>query len=147
MIEGAVERWRPQLLRFCARMLRNAHDAEEVVQDVFARLVEHQGRYDLARDPEVLLFRLARNRCIDVLRRRAPEPAATLDPAAPSLTDRLELDELLATLPASERSALLLTAIDGLGYREVAAILNCSLGSVAALRCRAINKLRRSLTP
>ena len=43
--------------------------------------------------------------------------------------------------------ALLLTAVDGLGYREVAEILGCSLGTVATRRCAALQKLRRRLAP
>ena len=53
----------------------------------------------------------------------------------------------LAKLPDDERETLLLTAVDGLGYREVADILGCSLGTVAARRCTAIRKLRERLKP
>lgn len=139
--------WRERLLRFCTQLLRNAHDAEEVVQDVFAALVARNGAFDLATDPGVLLFRLARNRCIDVRRKKAATATAALEPTARDERPRLELQEALAALPWAQREVLLLTAIDGLGYREVAAILGCSLGTVASERAAAILTLRRRLAP
>lgn len=78
MIDATFTAWRGRLLRFCGQLLRNTHDAEEVVQDVFASLLAKHGRYDLT-DPGVLLFRLARNRCID-LRRKARAGARRNDP-------------------------------------------------------------------
>jgi RNA polymerase sigma-70 factor (ECF subfamily) len=145
VIDATFQDWRPRLLRFCTQLLRNGHDAEEVVQDVFTTLVAHGNRYDLAAEPGVLLFRLARNRCIDVRRKMVVPTRDDVDRVATPAGRDQDLDEALAALPAAEREALLLTAVDGLGYREVAAILHCSLGTVAALRYAAIEKLRRRL--
>jgi RNA polymerase sigma-70 factor (ECF subfamily) len=147
LIDATFTEWRARLLRFCSQLLRNDHDAEEVVQDVFAALVARNGTFDLASDPGVLLFRLARNRCIDVRRKKAATPSAVLEPTARDERPRLELQEALAALPWAQREVLLLTAIDGLGYREVAAILGCSLGTVASERATAILTLRRRLAP
>lgn len=147
VLDATFTAWRPRLLRFCAQLLRSEHDAEEVVQDVFARLLARPAAFDLREDAGVLLFRLARNRCIDVRRKRAAEPHAGLDPAARDERPQLELQEALAALPLAEREVLLLTTVDGLGYRDVAAILGCSLGTVAARRYAAITTLRRKLAP
>jgi RNA polymerase sigma factor (sigma-70 family) len=117
------------------------------VQDVFAALVAKNGAFDLATDPGVLLFRLARNRCIDVRRKKTATASAALDPTARDERPHLELHEALAALPWARREVLLLTAVDGLGYREVAAILGCSLGTVASERAAAILTLRRRLAP
>jgi len=146
VIEQTFTAWRTPLLRFCTHLLRNAHDAEEVVQDVFAKLLARDGTFDLA-EPGVLLFRLARNRCIDVRRKKAATAEPALDPVARDDRPQLELQEALAALPWAQREVLLLTAIDGLGYRDVAAILGCSLGTVASERTAAILALRRRLAP
>ena len=82
MIDATFTEWRVRLLRFCSQLLRNAHDAEEVVQDVFAKLLAKDGQYDLAIDPGVLLFRLARNRCIDVRRKLHAVAAPDLEGTA-----------------------------------------------------------------
>lgn len=147
MLEPTFTAWRPRLLRFCAQWLRSEHDAEEVVQDVFAKLLARQPGRPLDDDPGVLLFRMARNRCIDMRRKRAAEPRPELEATARDDRPHLELQEALAALPATQRDVLLLTAVDGLGYREVAAIVGCSLATVAALRYAAINTLRRTLAP
>jgi len=147
MLDETFTRWRPRLVRFCAQLLRHADDAEEVVQDVFTNLVAANGRYDLTVDPGVLLFRLARNRCVDLRRKKAVATQRDLDAPARGSGGDQDLQDALAALPVAEREALLLTTIDGLGYREVAAILGCSLGTVAARRCAAIQKLQRRLRP
>lgn len=145
--DSLYETWRPRLLSFCRQLLRHRHDAEEVVQDVFTKLLGHAGRYDLDADPGVLLFRLARNRCIDLRRKHRPTAVADLTVAAPAGASTREVDEAIATLPVALREVLLLTTIDGLGYREVAAILGCSLGTVACRKYAAIEQLRQRLSP
>ncbi len=148
MIDTAFTAWRSRLERYCAQWLRNAHDAEEVVQDVFAKLLVRQlDPGAQGQDPGVLLFRMARQRCIDLQRKRRPEPRDAVDLPAPPSGISEETAEALAALPAQQRDVLLLTTVDGLGYREAAAILGCSLGSVAALRFAAITTLRRRLQP
>jgi RNA polymerase sigma-70 factor (ECF subfamily) len=146
VIDSLFITWRPRLLRFCAQWLRHPQDAEEVVQDVFTKLCQRGDQLDLTTAPELLLFRLARHRCIDVLRKRRTEPPPEVEPPAPGHDPHLELHEALATLPEGEREVVLLTAIDGLGYRDVAAILGCSVGTVAARRYAAMTKLRTRLT-
>jgi len=147
LIETTFATWRPRLLRFCSNLLRHGHDAEEVVQDVFTKLLERGVDYDLSVHPEVVLFLMARNRCIDLRRKRAPVTSERLE--APARDDRVAADvaEALAMLPFQEREVLLLTTVDGIGYREVAAILGCSLGTVAARKYAAIDRLQRRLRP
>lgn len=144
-METLYEAWRPRLLRFCTQLLRHGHDAEEAVQDVFTKLLQTQARYRLDEQPEVLLFRLARNRCIDLRRKHRPESHAELAATAPDATAERDLAEAIAQLPLPQREVLLLTAIDGLGYREAAAILEVSLGTIAARRYAAIAELQRRL--
>ena len=146
MEEGLYRTWAPRLLRFCTQLL-GSHDAEEVVQDVFARLLQSEGRYQLEQDPGVLLFRLARNRCIDVQRKRRAQPVAELELAAPAADGDPDLREAIARLPFAQREVLLLTVQDELTYRDVARILGCSLGTVAARKYAAIAELRRRLAP
>lgn len=147
MIAETFTEWSGRLQRFCAHLLGNRHDAEEIVQEVFQRLLAEPGRFDLAEAPEVLLFRMARNRCIDTQRKRTPQNNVDIEPVADAPKDHSDLEAALRLLPADERETLMLTAVDGLGYREVADILGCSLGTVAARRYAAIAKLREKLNP
>ena len=101
--ESLYETWRARLLSFCRQLLRHSHDAEEVVQDVFTKLLTTTGRYDLEVDPGVLLFRLARNRCIDLRRKHQPTAIADLVVAAPPVGRSPEVAEAIAALPLPER--------------------------------------------
>jgi RNA polymerase sigma-70 factor (ECF subfamily) len=145
--ERLYEEWSPRLKRFCARFLGAEHDAEEVVQDVFTRLVEHRDRYDTSRKPGVLLFRLARNRCVDLKRRRRAEPLGETEPAAPERAPGPDLESAMAGLGEKEREVLLLTVQAGLTYQDVARILGCSIATVAARKYAAIRSLKRRLEP
>ena len=147
MIAETFTEWSSRLQRFCAQLLRNRHDAEEVVQEVFQRLLAEPDRFDLGKAPEVLLFRMARNRCIDVRRKHAARNNVDFEPVVPEPTDHSDLEAALQQLPDDERETLMLTAVAGLGYREVADILGCSLGTVASRRYAAIKKLRVWLKP
>jgi RNA polymerase sigma-70 factor (ECF subfamily) len=135
--------WQPQLLRFCARLLGSSHDAEEVVQDVFARLLERPERFTLDQRPAPLLYTLARNRCMDLRRRRR---SVTLpDEASVPGPDR-ELAAGLLLLPDKEREVLLLTVQEGLTYADVAQVLGCSIATVAARKYAALARLKRRLS-
>jgi RNA polymerase sigma-70 factor, ECF subfamily len=147
VLESTFLVWRPRLLRFCTNLLRHRHDAEEVVQDVFTKLIEKGASYDLTVQPEVLLFRMARNRCVDLRRKRPVVANDATEPVARDMQLGIDVAEALAALPIAEREVMLLTTIDGLGYREVAAILGCSLGTVAARKYAAIERLQRRLSP
>jgi RNA polymerase sigma-70 factor, ECF subfamily len=147
VIAETYSNWQSRLRRYCEQFLQNRHDAEEVVQDVFARLVTTPERFDLDSSPEVLLFRMARNRCIDARRKHVARNNVDFEASAPQASDHADLQAALKQLPDDERETLLLTAVDGLGYREVANILRCSLGTVAARRFAAIQKLRERLKP
>ena len=145
MDEALYTTWAPRLVRFCANLLRNAHDAEEVVQDVFTKLLATEDRYALDANPGVLLYRLARNRCIDHRRKHRPEPLAEREPVA--RTENRDLEDALLALTFEEREVLLLTVQDGLTYRDVAQILGCSVGTVAARKYAAVEELKRRLAP
>jgi DNA-directed RNA polymerase specialized sigma24 family protein len=82
-----------------------------------------------------------------VRRKRAADVSDSLDPPARDERPRLDLQEALASLPYAQSAIVLLTAVDGLGYGEVAAILGCSLGTVAGERAAALSTLRRRLAP
>jgi RNA polymerase sigma factor (sigma-70 family) len=94
--------WSSRLQRVCAQLLRNRHGAEELVQEVFQRLLPEPDRFDLGKAPEVLLFRMARNRCIDARRKHAARNNADIEAVAPERTDHSDLE---AALVATQRPA------------------------------------------
>lgn len=145
------------LFRVAHSVLRNRAESEDVVQDVFLRVLQHERKLPAIRDLRVWLVRITWNLAIDRRRRIRPdqldEPfaaalVAQTIPADQALADArqiaLTLREL-ERLPKLERHALLLSAIDELSISEISAILHRSESAVRALLFRARARLRQRL--
>jgi len=144
---------RPGLLRFVSARSRDPHAAQDLVQDVYARAFRHRERYDRRRPFSTWLYTIARNACVDHLRRRVRDPLATGAPHAPAAPPDLaalpdggrfdparaaEQHDLIAAarselqkLPDHRRAAVEMKILEGLTYREVAEALGAPLGTVA----------------
>ena len=152
---------RPELHRYCARLMGSVIDGEDVVQDTLARaLVALQ---DMTEEPPLRpwLFRIAHNRALDLLRGRAvrrSEPidaaADVADPASPDPVEVLMRQEAVKTavsrfaeLPTMQRSVIILKDVLDESLLEIAALLDLSVDAVKAhlargrARLREINKL------
>ncbi|OZI34339.1 RNA polymerase subunit sigma [Bordetella genomosp. 10] len=124
------------------RRLDHAGDAADLAHDTYVRVLT-VGRAPRPDESRRYLTQIAKGLAIDLYRRRHIEQAyldtvAVLAPSqAPSEETRaiviqtlMELDELLNRLPAKARQAFLLCKLDGLSYREIAALLKVSVSSV-----------------
>ncbi|MFI5403141.1 MAG: RNA polymerase sigma factor [Planctomycetota bacterium] len=151
--ERYYEDIRPGLLRFVTARVRDAHAADDVVQEVYAKAFRNLDRYDARRPFTTWIYAIARNACVDFLRRRTRDPLAGVSPNAPApppdldtlpasdgwdpalAAERRDLVEAaraeLERLPDDRRAAVEMKIIDGLTYREVAEALGAPLGTVA----------------
>ena len=146
-ISEAIDRERPRLRNFIRRRVADPSDAEDILQEVFYEFVE---TYRLMKPIEQVgawLFRVARNRIIDLFRKRKPE-ASTNDPVnsiaaeegeSLSLEDLLpspdagpeaayartvlaeELEDALEELPDEQREVFLAHEIEGRSFKEICA--------------------------
>lgn len=141
----------PGLLRYAEGILGSGGDAEEAVQEAFLAATR-AGRLD---EPKGWLFRVTRNAAIDQLRRRrhlsllGPDGSEQLESGAPGPHEQAELAADLRTLrlgldrlPEQQRSALVLRELSGLGYREIAAVVDVSEANVKVLIFRARQSLQ-----
>ena len=152
------------LFRFLRRMTGDPAHAEDLVQEVFVRVVRGLEAYEDREREESWLFRIARNLLHDdrraAIRHPAPEPLdvgypvraldpdRALDPVRALDPGRaLEIDEALAGLPAAEREAFLLREQFGLGYAEIAGVTGATADAVRNRIYRARTALRRALAP
>ena len=145
-----------RLFGLLTRMTGSAHDAEDLLQDVFVhahrKLASFRGESSLG----TWLYRLAVNQCLDHLRGKqsrmaratasldedeAPEPAAPA-PALPAPIARIDLERAIAQLPAGCRAAFVLHDVEGLDHREVGAALGISEGTSESQVHKARMKLR-----
>jgi RNA polymerase sigma-70 factor, ECF subfamily len=135
------------------RILRDAGEAEDVVQEVFVQVWRQAARYDRGRgSPEAWVCTMARTRAIDRLRARLVRrrPAAEAPPPvtpAPNAADALAVRDALAELPPEQRRALELAYYEGLSQSEIAQRLNQPLGTVKTRMRTAMIRLREALEP
>ncbi|HEX9051692.1 MAG TPA: sigma-70 family RNA polymerase sigma factor [Anaeromyxobacter sp.] len=151
----------------CVRLLRDAEESRDAAQEAFARAYAALDAYDPAQPFAPWVLRIARNHCLDVLRRRVPEsqrleldaepdegaPRELADPAAPRGDDVIERRELartleraVAALPPNYREVVHLFHVEHLSYREIAATLDVPIGTVMTWLHRARSKLKDALT-
>ncbi len=141
-----VSRYRPAIVRFCFGCLGNAQDAEDAAQDVFGKLSPGcewpQGAF------RPWLYRVARNRCLDLAKMRGRNrvaagsfvhdsrlPSPRTGPRTAVLREerREHTRRLVAAMPEAQREVLVLRYFEDLSRREIAEVLGLSV-SVVKLR-------------
>jgi RNA polymerase sigma-70 factor, ECF subfamily len=152
-----VDRHGAALYRVAARMLGDGHEAEDVVQDCFARLWQHAARWKPSGAGLVgWLHRVTLNLCFDRKRRfrviTIPDLPDMVDEAP--LADRLmeaeqahqEIASALAALPERYRAALVLCYLEGFSNAAAADMLNLNIKAMESLLFRARRQLREVLS-
>lgn len=140
---------------FNRRLLGNAEDAADLSQETFLRLWRRAETWQPGRVKfATWLHRIARNLCIDALRRRRETealdvemPADGAGPDAAPARERLQaaLGRALAALPERQRSALALCHRQGMSNREAAEVLGVGVDALESLLARARRTLRSLL--
>ncbi len=160
--EELVCRYEGALYRLSWRMLRNAEEAQDVVQETFLRVYRALGTFDQTRRFSTWILRIATNLCIDRYRRRKEglisieaseeseerRPIVLVDGDAPP-DDRHRrqalaemLDAQVCRLPPIYRVIIELRYKQGLAYEEIGEVLRVPLGTVKARLHRAHRQLR-----
>ena len=157
----------PRVVQFVRRFVGNPPVADELAQEVFVQLYRARRRYQPDARFSTWLYTIAMNLCRNEMRRPEhqrrvrPQPAEqgdyiddieAMSGRGPTAEEEVAGRELegrlrgaLAGLPDKQRTALLLSRVDGLAYRDVARVLKCSEGAVKALLFRATQSLKREL--
>ncbi len=137
-----VETYRPAVLRYVSRMVRDPELAEDLVQDVFLNVYQRLPGFSSRSLFTTWLFQVSKNRVIDELRaaQRRPlangpiESLALLEERAPASSDEHEIVEAIwRAVPLLEeemKMSLLLRDVAGFSYREIADLLETDLGTV-----------------
>ena len=147
---------RPELHRYCARLMGSVIEGEDVVQDTFARALVALN--ELPEDTPLCawLFRIAHNRALDLLRSRAIRAAAPIeaahevaDPESPDPVEVLMRREAVETavsrfaeLPTVQRSVVILKDVLDQSLEEIAATLDLTVNAVKAHLARGRARLK-----
>lgn len=167
-ISDVVSREQSRLRRFIRRRVPDPRDVEDILQDVFYELVEANRLLMPIDHVAAWLFRVARNRIIDLFRKKKPENFSDLaieqdDDEALRLEDLLPspeagpeaiharhllLDELaaaVAELPEEQRAVFVAHEIEGRSFNEMAAETGVSLNTLLSRKRYAVLRLRERL--
>ena len=148
-------RYQRRLLAFCMHMLRSREDAEDALQDVFASAYNAILTDEREIHVRPWLYRIARNRCLNELRRAATVAVESMDEHSAEqgrtlvekVVSREEFRDLVGdvqALPDTQRTALLLREIDGFAYAQIAVAMDTTVPGVKSLLVRARNGLSDS---
>lgn len=162
-----VAREQSRLRNFIRRRVPDAHDAEDILQDVFYRLVEANSLLMPIDHVTGWLFQVARNRIVDFFRKKTPEPfdhalerddddrfaLEELLPSPDAGPDALYMRKLLldafaaalAELPPEQREVFIAHELDGRSFKEQAARTGVGVNTLLSRKRYAVQHLRRRL--
>ena len=162
-----VGRWEDPIHRLCTRLCGDAHRAEDLAQEIFAKVFARRHAFAADRKFSTWLWRVALNHCYNDLRRARSRPESRFGggqeddgSAGPDdfSTDQPGPDEelvgretaaavqaALATLAEEHRSIVVLRHYEGLKFREIAEVLDLPEGTVKTRMTEALNELARRL--
>lgn len=160
-----LRRYKNPIYHFALRLSRNEAEAQDIAQEVFARLHEFRHTYKRTAKFSTWLFSICHHLCISRFRknkwqvlwpRQKDDPDEFVefespDPVPDEVASKNELSgilkECLQGLPFLQREALILREYQNLDYAEISKILNVSLGKVKTLIHRARLKLKDQFLP
>lgn len=162
-----INRLERPLFIYILKRIQNEESARDILQDTFMKLSQHAHRYDPSSPLTAWLYTIARNRCIDFLRKKRLKEVSLDAPLgsednysfhhliadkSPSSLDKLagqefaeRLDSALNTINPDQREIFVLREIHGLKFIEIAETLDLSENTVKSRMRYALDALRKQL--
>jgi len=148
------------VINFAYRFTGRRDIAEELAQDIFVKCAMAAESYRPTAKFTTWLFRIARNHCLNEVRRQdykvhtepmaeAREPRESLTPESQTAATRLQrtMEQGLADLSAAQREALILSRFHAMSYEDIAQTMETTVSSVKSLINRAKRQLVKHLAP
>src|SRR5579863_5874183 len=153
------ERHHRPLFRYFVSMNRNRELSEDLVQDVFFRMLRYRASYDPKQSFTAWMYQIARNANVDQAQKRKAEvvgidefddrrtepvsEAPGPEESAAKGQDLVLLRRALERLPADKKEILVLSRFQNLKYDEIASVLGCEVGTVKVRVFRAMRALEQ----
>lgn len=152
-MEQLYLRTRTAIYGYSLSILKNPHDAEDVLHDCLIAVKNGAEKYRAQGKPMAWLMTVARNLCFGLLRERRKTEAADPDGEIPDFAestamspeDKVILKACMEQLSDEERQIITLHAVSGFRHREIAAITKLPLSTVLSKYHRAVKRLRKHL--
>jgi RNA polymerase sigma factor (sigma-70 family) len=149
MLGVLFDRYQTPLYNFYTKMTQDRALSEDLVQDVFLRILRYRHTYRPDTPFRAWVYQIARNARFDAARKAKPETPMLTEPAAPMPADPAQqkqevmlLQRALMQLPEDKREILILSRFQELKYEEVARLMGCEVGAVKVRVHRALQQLR-----
>jgi RNA polymerase sigma factor (sigma-70 family) len=150
MLGVLFDRYQAPLFNFYSKMTQDRTVSEDLVQEVFLRILRYRQTYRPGTPFRAWMYQIARNTRIDQVRKVRPESPLATEPIAPTgVVDSAEraqeaqlLQRALMQLPEDKREILILSRFQELKYDEIARLLGCETGAVKVRVHRALQQLR-----
>lgn len=152
--EQMAKSLRPRILTVAVGITSDDSEAEDVAQETLLKMWSIRDRLDSYRSVESLSFVIARNKAVDILRRRAlstgvgietidlPDPGFTPEESVVDSETDSETDSLLARLPEGQRIVLKMKHIDGLEVEEIARLTGSNPNAIRVSLSRARHRIK-----
>jgi RNA polymerase sigma factor (sigma-70 family) len=150
-IEVLFERYREQLYDFFGRLTGDRGISEDLVQDVFVRILKYRSSYRETNRFVTWMYQIARNSRIDYFKKHKAEPADSLPFTAAVSTPARQLEEseekallqrALMQINESNRELLVLLRYQEMNYEDIAGLLGIQVNAVRTRVHRAMKELR-----
>lgn len=155
LLGNLFERYQTPLFNFFLRLTWDRALSEDLVQDVFFRILKFRQTYRGDTPFATWMYQIARNVRVDSFRKRKPESAFNEElmssaDTRPTPSEQLQTSEqeallrrAMASLPDDRRELLVLTRYQNLTYEQVATLLDCQIGTVKTRVYRAMQELKQ----
>jgi RNA polymerase sigma-70 factor (ECF subfamily) len=153
-LRDLIVRFHTPVFRYCYHMLRHKQEAEDAVQDIFLKVVQHSAHWEEIHSPSAWIYRVAHHHCLNLaakkrLQRLLPVRLIGVQPTVAEdshsrAEEAMAIDAMLARLSPAERSIMILRILEDRSHEEIALITRASPAAVRKKFERAKNKLRQS---
>ena len=147
------DRYHLPLFNFYTKLTRDRVLSEDLVQEVFLRILKYRSSYTPNSNFRAWIYQIARNARVDHFRKQRPETELTPEveqsqqllprDTAQQAQEESLLHRALMRMPEEKREVLILSRMQELKYDEIARILNCNIITVRTRVHRALEELRQ----
>jgi len=138
---------------FAMSILRNKHDAEDVMHDAFIKIYTGAVSYKPSGNPMAWILTIVRNLCLNKVRAgkicedlsQYDDLVGAVSNDSEAVLDRMVLETAMKVLDAEERQIVVLHAMTGFKHREIAEILDLPTGTILSKYNRALKKMRKEI--